>query len=344
MSSTAVQINLGNPAPLGLIAFAMTTMMLMYIDMGWIESDSEALIYGCSMIFGGLVQLLVGCFELVKGSSFSFCAFTSYGAFWMTRASVFIAAKQNPETFGEMAYPLGMTAYLIQWGILSGCFWIITWRKNICLITTFGLLTVTFFLLAIAHARENATCKTTAGYFGFATAVAAFYTAIAELINEDYGRHILPGLTPMIKPERVVLTKEVIMSKFMDFDVGSNTLFLYFRGFQINSLDQVRAIREAVVEAIETKATNNPKKAHVIVDYKDVTIAKNVVQAYWNMASELEGKYYLSVRRFAVSSFGTITHHGPTGEGTVAAVPAPDLVVDLQETAPKPSYESKLSC
>ena len=63
-------VTIGNPAPLGLLAFGTTTALLMYVDMGWIEEDAEAMIYGYAFYYGGLAQLLVAIFELLKGARF----------------------------------------------------------------------------------------------------------------------------------------------------------------------------------------------------------------------------------------------------------------------------------
>jgi uncharacterized protein len=305
----SITMTLGNPAPLGLIAFGMSTMLLMYVDMGWVEHDFQAYLYAMCMFLGGFGQVLVAIFELIKGSSFSFAAFGCYGFFWISWSTIFINKQSTSSLLGteigEYEYSAGVSAYLAQWGVLTFCFWTLTLRKNICLIVVFGLLTVTFFLLSIAHARAdtNPSITKVAGYFGFFTAVSAFYTGIAELVNEEYGRHILPGLEPLHQPERLVITQELV-EKNMSYDKATNTLMMYFRGFQIMSTDAIEAIRQAVEHTIVSEKTPD-NKVHVIVDYKDVTIKKELQQEYWTMTAALENQYYLSVRRFAVTSFGT---------------------------------------
>lgn len=294
---------MGNPAPLGLLAFGMTTLMLMYVEMGWVETDFQAIVYGTAVFFGGLGQFLVAIFELIQGSSFSFAVFGSYAFFWLAWAAVFVERQRTTSIMGDFEYKDGMTAFFIQWGVLTSCFWVITWRKNIALITIFFLLSVTFFLLAIANATGEEAVKKTAGFFGFMTACGAFYTGIAELVNEEWGRSILPGLTPILLPSRMVVDNETI-AKCISYDKPSNTLMLYFKGLHITTPEAVEAVINEVEKAIlAARAPNN--KVHVIVDYKDAVIAKAVVQQYWQAAQDLENRYYLSVSRFAVSSFGT---------------------------------------
>lgn len=304
-------MTLGNPAPFGLLAFGMTTAMLMFVDMGWAETEFEEMVCGYAIFYGGLMQFVVAIAELCKGSSFSFAAFGSYGAFWLGWGLVFLQNNSVASTFGGSAeYQTGKTLWFAQWGILTFCFWIITLRKNICLIVVFGLLSVTFFFLAAATGSGNVYVKKTAGYVGFATALAAWYTAVAELVNEEWGRHVLPGLAPLIQYERFVITKNSIMKERMSYDATTNTLFLKFRGLQIKTVDDVNAIKEGVEGKImEAKAPDN--KVHLVADYENVTIANAIVDPYWAMIAELQDNYYLSARRFHVTSFGT-----PSGKST----------------------------
>jgi len=301
-------MSLGNPAPLGLLAFGMTTAMLMFVETGWPEPAFAEMVSGYAVFMGGLLQIIVAIFELQKGSSFSFAVFGSYGAFWLGWALVFIQGKSDTSGYvGSGDYDTGHTLWFIQWGVLTLCFWVITWRKNICLIVIFALLAVTFFLLAAATATEIEEIKKAAGYFGFFTAAGAWYTGVAELVNEEYGSHVLPGLRPMISPERLEITKDNITSKRTSYDSKSNTLFLQFRGLQVKTLSEIEAIREGVEETI--LQSNAPdKKVHVVVDYEDVLIHDDVSTEYWNMVADLQQKYYLSARRFHVTSFGTPSH------------------------------------
>lgn len=297
-------IKLGNPAPLGLLAFGMTTGMLMYIDAGWVETEFEQFVASYALFYGGLCQILVAIFELIKGSSFSFAVFGSYGAFWLGWGMMVFQIHGADSTFVSTSeYPDGKSAWLISFGVLSLCFLSIALRKNICLIVTFGLLTTTFFTLGGAVHADNETAKTAAGYIGFLTAASAWYTGIAELVNEEYGRMVLPGLAPIIDPSRFKITKESMASR-MNYDSKTNTLFLSFRSLQIRTRADISAIEESVKAAI--KHANTPdNKVHVIVDYNDAYIGEDIFQEYWGMVDALQKEYYLSASRFYVTSFGS---------------------------------------
>ena len=301
--------NIGNPAPLGLLAFGMTTMMLMYVEMGWCEGDFQVIVAGTAMALGGTGQVLVAIFEVLKGSSFSFAVFGCYGFFWIGWALVYFERARTDSTFGQKEYEDGLTLWFTQWGVLTSCFWVITWRKNHALIIIFFFLQMTFYLLAIAEGQQSDEIKKTAGYFGFVTAVGAFYTGVAELINEEYGRHLLPGLRPVYRPQRVELTPEEL-AKRIDYDSSTNTLLLQFRGLQVKSPENVEAIETAVESAI-LAAKSPDNRVHVVADYQSTYISEDVKDAYWEMAKKLETKYYLSATRFHVSSFGTILEAPP---------------------------------
>lgn len=253
------------------------------------------------MALGGLCQILVAIFEVIKGSSFSFAVFGVYGAFWIGWSLVYFEKNKTTSTFSEKTYTDGRSLFLGQWGVLTFCFWILTFRKNRALIVVFALLWVTFILLSIASATGETEIRKAAGYVGFVCALGAWYTGVAELVNEEWGRHVLPGLEPLFRPQRLDLSKEKLQ-ELVQYSKSSNTLFLQFRGIQITSPAHVSAIEEVVRSTI---LASGAKKVHVVADYQDAVIAESVQSLYWEMAAHLQQKYYLSATRFHVSSFGT---------------------------------------
>jgi len=274
--------------------------MLMYVDMGWAETEFEEMVAGYALFYGGLAQLLVAIFELLKGSTFPFAVFGSYGAFWLGWGLVFLETHRNTSEFtGD--YTDGKTFWFIQWGVLTTCFFGIALRKNYCLMVVLGLLALTFYMLAAAAGSEDPNVKKAAGYFGFATAIAAWYTAVAEIANEEYGRHVLPGLKPVLQPEREELSVANIRKRAA-YDPKTNTMFLQFRGLHIKTQKDIRNIQVALEEAFQSTKHD---KVHVVVDYEDALIADDIFGDYWSMVAELERNYYLSAKRFHVTSFGT---------------------------------------
>ncbi|HVV03657.1 MAG TPA: acetate uptake transporter, partial [Puia sp.] len=85
MASTAIaplKDGIANPAPLGLCAFGMTTVLLNFHNAGFFEMNSMILAMG--IFYGGLAQVIAGIIEARKNNIFGLTAFTSYGFFWLS--------------------------------------------------------------------------------------------------------------------------------------------------------------------------------------------------------------------------------------------------------------------
>jgi len=324
-------ISIANPAPLGLFAFGMTTNMLMFVEMGWVEHEFEQQVCATAAFLGGVAQLLVGIFELLKGSSFSVAVFGCYGTFWMSWAMLYVLQHSETSDFEpNSSFTKGRVAFMIQWGLLTAGFWCFTLRRNMCLIILFALLDVTFFLLAIAIGTGSKDWVKVAGYFGFMTALMAFYTAFAELANEELGRHVLPGLKPMLKAKVVLDTDSV--TRLISYDAKSNTLFLAFRGLQIQSSSDVAAVVGAVAAKIKQVRGDNGK-CHVVVDYQNVAVASSILTEYLAEVQKLQSERYLSVKRFSFDSFG--------GEARSGQAPPLPGMATLETPAPKPDTAAR---
>ena len=180
---------IANPAPLGLFAFGMTTLLLNLVNSGAVESETISLVLGYGMMFGGIAQFCAGMWEFKKGNTFGATAFSSFGAFWMGLALWHILADAD---IGESsdAFKGGFAAFLGVWGIFTGLMFIITLKLSRGIQAIFFTLTILFFLLAAG--QYNETIHTIAGYEGIVCAFIAIYVAWATLLNEVYERPVLP--------------------------------------------------------------------------------------------------------------------------------------------------------
>lgn len=185
----AVKDNTANPAPLGLLGFGMTTVLLNIHNAGFIELNS--MIIGMGIFMGGCAQIVAGIQEWKKNNTFGATAFTSYGVFWLTLVSLWLLPNMS---FGA-AYKSSSTAvgyYLLMWGLFTLFMFIGTLRLSRALQVIFASLTVLFFLLAMSDFTGNTSMRTFAGYEGIFCGLSAFYTGVAQVLNEVYGRTILP--------------------------------------------------------------------------------------------------------------------------------------------------------
>ncbi|TZF86149.1 hypothetical protein FW774_03615 (plasmid) [Pedobacter sp. BS3] len=176
-----------NPAPLGLLGFGLTTVLLNLHNSGLFELSSMILAMG--IFYGGLAQIIAGIMEAKKNNTFGLTAFTSYGCFWLTLVALIVMPKLG---WIEPASEESMVAYLVMWGIFTGFLFIGTFKLNRALQFVFATLTILFFLLAIGDATGNAGIKQFAGYEGIICGASAIYTGMANLLNEVYGRTVLP--------------------------------------------------------------------------------------------------------------------------------------------------------
>ena len=71
-----------NPAPLGLLAFGMTTILLNLHNAGFFAMGSA--IFAMGIFFGGIAQIIAGIMEWKKNNTFGSTAFVSYGFFWIS--------------------------------------------------------------------------------------------------------------------------------------------------------------------------------------------------------------------------------------------------------------------
>ncbi len=176
-----------NPAPLGLFAFGMTTVLLNLHNAGFYPLDSMILAMG--IFYGGIAQVIVGAMEWKKKNTFGTLAFSSYGLFWLTLVGLIVMPKLGwVDKPGESA----MIAYLIMWGIFTGLLLIGTFKLNKALQFVFASLTLLFFMLAYGDYTGNAGFKILTGYEGIICGLSAMYTGIAQVWNEIYGKTILP--------------------------------------------------------------------------------------------------------------------------------------------------------
>ncbi len=188
---------LANPAPLGLLGFGLTTVLLNLHNEGLFPTV-DTMILAMGLAYGGLAQVIVGIMEFRKGNTFGTVAFTSYGLFWWSL--VLLLVLPNTSLFAGLKTPTetAMAAYFFMWGLFTFAMFFGTLKKNRALQFVFMSLAILFFLLV---AREltanqvlfgNVTLNTVLGVEGVICGLSAVYLAIADVLNETYGKTVLP--------------------------------------------------------------------------------------------------------------------------------------------------------
>ena len=178
----------GNPAPLGLMGFGMTTVLLNLHNAGFFPLDSMILAMG--IFYGGIAQVIAGMMEWKKGNTFAATAFTSYGMFWLSLVGLVTLPKAG---LGVAAPGKGaMPAYLLCWGVFTLVLFLGTLRLNRALQVVFASLTVLFALLALGEGIGNEAIVKAAGFEGIFCGASAIYAGLAQVLNEVYGRVVWP--------------------------------------------------------------------------------------------------------------------------------------------------------
>ena len=186
--TTQIKDTTANPAPLGLLGFGMTTVLLNLHNAGFYELNSMILAMG--ICYGGLAQIIAGMMEWKKGNTFATTAFISYGFFWLSLVGLIVLAKLG---WGAASNDTAMAAYLAMWGLFTAVMFVGTLQLNRALQIVFGTLAILFFLLAYGdYTSASAGFKHFTGYEGIVCGFSAIYTGLAQVLNELFGKTVLP--------------------------------------------------------------------------------------------------------------------------------------------------------
>ena len=188
---TQIKDTTANPAPLGLLGFGMTTVLLNLHNAEFYEMNSMILAMG--ICYGGIAQIIAGVMEWKKNNTFGATAFTSYGFFWLSLVVLILLPKTGLIAASD---DHALAAYLGLWGIFTAVMFIGTLQLNRALQFVFLSLTILFFLLAYEHIRGASSVspgfKHFTGYEGVVCGLSAMYTGLAQVLNELVHRPILP--------------------------------------------------------------------------------------------------------------------------------------------------------
>jgi len=178
---------LANPAPLGLMGFGMTTILLNLHNIGMFPLDGVILAMG--IFYGGIAQMQIFAGLLKKGNTFGLTAFTSYGSFWLTLVAILLLPKMGLAAAADGHF-LGV--YLGIWGVFTLFMFFGTLKGPRMLQFVFLSLTVLFALLCAGHLADNESIVHIAGWIGLVCGASAIYLAMGEVLNEQFGRTVLP--------------------------------------------------------------------------------------------------------------------------------------------------------
>ena len=187
IDSLSLKDTTANPAPLGLLGFGITTVLLNFHNAGFYELNTMILAMG--IFYGGIAQIIAGMMEWKKNNTFGTTAFTSYGLFWLTLVALILMPSLG---LGAATSKPAFAAYFFMWGLFTFVMFLGTLRLNRALQFVFLSLTILFFLLTARDFTGSAAIGTVAGYEGIICGLSAIYTGLAQVFNEVYKKVVAP--------------------------------------------------------------------------------------------------------------------------------------------------------
>ena len=176
-----------NPAPMGLCAFGMTTILLSFHNAGMMALASP--IIAMALFYGGLAQVIVGIMEWKKNNTFGCLTFASFGFFWISFATLLMLPVLG---LAKAPGPMEVASFLFVWGLLSIGLFVCSLKMHRALQVTLFLLVITFMLLVVAQFVTTGGVLALAGAVGILTGALAFVMGLGQVINDVYGSRIIP--------------------------------------------------------------------------------------------------------------------------------------------------------
>ncbi len=180
---------IGDPAPIGLAGFAMTTFLLSLFNAGVLAGNLEGVVLPLALVYGGAAQLLAGMWELKNKNTFGALAFTSYGAFWI---AFFYYVRYVAGGLPAATAYQATGYFLLMWTIFTAYMLVASLRTNAAVAAVFLALTVTFALLAAGALDQSTHITHVGGYVGMVTAALAWYASFAGVTNATWKKVVLP--------------------------------------------------------------------------------------------------------------------------------------------------------
>lgn len=189
-------MGLANPAPLGLLGYGMSTVLLSLSNAGLY--DVGPMVLSMAVFFGGVAQMIVAVLAFRRGETFTVTAFGGYAFLWLTFAFLLLGGAHGWWPEADSSTALGW--YLLTWAVFSLGMTLGSLIAPRVLTGVLVLTVVLLTLLAVANWTDSSALTTTAGWEGILTGAAAMYTAFAFMINEVLGRTLLPVGAPLAIP------------------------------------------------------------------------------------------------------------------------------------------------
>jgi hypothetical protein len=181
--------HLADPGAWAVTAFATTSFMLGMYNAHLINAAGAAIVIPVALFFGGLIQIIVGVLEVMRGNVFGAVVFGTYGPFWVIYGVLLtVYASSIPASALNSALAL----FLAMFAVITFYFVIAALRTDMVLVAVFALIFIGLVLLAIGAGTATTGLTEAGGWVTLAFAVLAWYHAAGDVIGYTFGRRVLP--------------------------------------------------------------------------------------------------------------------------------------------------------
>ncbi len=181
------------PSILGLFGFAGATFMVAAHMARWYGTDyTPMLLFPFVALFGGLAQFLAGMWAYKARDGLATAMHGTWGSFWMAYGFLYLLA-----TLGYITIPAGAVGFqeLGFWFVvLAVTTWAGTWAafaENASMALFLAFLAVGSTLCAIGYMFGLSSMNLAGAYCFIVSAIIAWYTATALMLNSTFGREVL---------------------------------------------------------------------------------------------------------------------------------------------------------
>lgn len=188
---------IGDPSTLGLWGFATGTWMAGTVIGGAFPHSSIAAVAPVLFVFAGIVQFIAGLFAFRRANVLAATAFCAFGAFNVTEA--FVIALQTANTIGTTGAPMILNGFLFEsFAFIAAALTLAAMRTNAALVCVLGTLAIGYCLSGIPNLTGSAAPGGLAiignigGWFLVASAMCAYYTGAAFVVNSVWNSTVLP--------------------------------------------------------------------------------------------------------------------------------------------------------
>ncbi|KAF9190500.1 hypothetical protein BGZ51_008539 [Haplosporangium sp. Z 767] len=192
-------IQLPNPGPFGLCAFALTAFCMgLYNLRAGVDANAPGnIMTGIALFYGGLGQVIAGLLEFRNGNTFGGTTFCSYGLYWISYATLLIPSFGIAAAYTDYPedYMTAMGIYFLGWTIFTFLMWTLTWKSNLASSALFFCLGVTYLfstICSLGHFEPGSVVQKFGGATGVITSSIAWYCAMADLSNSQNSYYTLP--------------------------------------------------------------------------------------------------------------------------------------------------------